>query len=114
MRYSPDKNFSGFDHACGPALESDILNVEILLYNFTSISNISQNFRTIRSMVTKNSVGQNLGGKKKKWKKKKKKNKKRKNKKRAETKGFAASLERLSNKKLSKNNWSPLFAWETL
>ena len=33
VRCSPDKNFSGFGHARGPALESDFLNFETLLQN---------------------------------------------------------------------------------
>ena len=86
------QNFSGFEHANGPALESDILNFETLLHNFTSISTIFQNFRTIRPAVTENSSGQNFGRKKKKRKKRKKKN---------------------NNKKRSKNNKSPHFIWES-
>ena len=46
------------------------------MHNFTSISTMSPNFRTIRPVVTENSSGQNLGGKKKKWKKKKNNKKK--------------------------------------
>ena len=82
------QNFSGFGHARGPALVSNILNFETLLHNFTSISTISLYFRTIRPVVTENSSGQNLGGKKKKQKKRKK-------------------------KKRSKNDKSLHFLWET-
>ena len=52
----------------GP-VESAILNFETILYNFISISIISQNFRTIRPVVTENSSEQSLGGQKKKNKK---------------------------------------------
>ena len=47
---------------------TDILNFETLLHNFTSISIISPNYRTIRPVVTENSSGQNLSGKRKKKK----------------------------------------------
>ena len=45
---------------------TDILNFETLFHNFTSISTISPNYRTIRPVVTENSSGQNLSGKRKK------------------------------------------------
>ena len=47
-----------------------MLNFETLLKNFTSISTISLNFRTMGLVVTENLSEQNLGRrKKKKWKK---------------------------------------------
>ena len=60
--------FGGFGLARGLSLESDIFSFETILNNFTSISTISQNFRIIRTVVTENSPGQNLGRKKKKQK----------------------------------------------
>ena len=76
-----------------PALESDIWNFETLLHNFTSISNISPNFRTISPVVTEISSGQHLGRKKKKCKKKRKENNKK--------------------KRRNENNKSPHFVWDT-
>ena len=56
VRNRSGQNFGGFGHVRMPALESGILNCETLLYNFTSISTISQNLRTICPVVTETSV----------------------------------------------------------
>ena len=44
----------------GPGLEPNILNFETLMHNFTSLSTISPNFRTICPVVTENLSRQNL------------------------------------------------------
>ena len=50
-----------FWHARGRVLDSNSLNFETLLHNFTSISTICQNFIAIRPAATVNLCGQNLG-----------------------------------------------------
>ena len=52
-------------HDCWLALESDILNYETLLHNFTSISTISPYFKTIRPEVTNNLLRTTFGRKEK-------------------------------------------------
>ena len=53
-----------------PYIECGILNFETLLHNFTSISTISPNFRTIRPVNTENSSAHNLGRRKRSGRKK--------------------------------------------
>ena len=59
------ENFGGLKHARRSALESDILSLETLLHKFTPTATVSQTVRTICSVVTENSSGQNLGENKK-------------------------------------------------
>ena len=77
-----------------PALESGILNCKTLLHNFTSISTISQNLRTICPVVTEISVWQNFGRKKKE--EEEKEEKKKNIKKRAETINLPTLFRRLN------------------
>ena len=102
MKNRSEQNFDGFWHARGPALESDILNFETLFHNFTPISTISQNVRTIRPVVTENTSGQNLGRKKKKWKKKKRIVIRRRN--AAKTLGLRTSFGRLNYQECKEYN----------
>ena len=53
-----------------PYIESDNLNFETLLHNFTSISTISPNFRTICPLNTENSSSHDLGRRKRSGRKK--------------------------------------------
>ena len=59
-------NFSGLGHARRLALTSELLHFEIPLHNFTSMSTISRNCRTIHQVVTENSSRQKFGLKEKK------------------------------------------------
>ena len=97
-----------FGHARGPALESDNWNFETLLHNFTSISTLSSIFRTIGTVVTKNSSGQNLAERNRSRRKGRRRRIRRNG---AKTMIFPTSFGRLK-KKRSKNNQSPLLVWE--
>ena len=60
MRNSLDKMLVVLGTTVGPVLESNTLNFETLMHNFTSLSTISPNFRTICPVVTENLSRQNL------------------------------------------------------
>ena len=72
LRPCPDKIWVEFGLPPGDPLSSPvwILKHFCKFHIHLSISILSPNFRTMRLVVTENSIGQNVGGKKKKMKKK--------------------------------------------